>query len=164
MGSSGSRRGMPVIRDRRRVAPGNVLQSGQGPPPHLGVGLAAFNGKFVLVVHEGVGQLRLVMDHVPEKQGLPAAHMDLPQLVRGVQGQIVIAGHGGGGHPCAVQVAGVDRVNLLTAQPLSQGVDLLQTQVRHVSVPVALHHPIPIALGLYVPNEINFRHKSASES
>ena len=42
--------------------------------------------------------------------------------------------------------------------------DLPPPQGREVAVPMALHHAVDIALRLRMPNEINFRHKSASKS
>ena len=159
--------GDPVADDGHGLAgvvPGDLLQGGAGALSHLGVGLAPLDGPLVLLEHKRMGKLRLVMDDVAEKLRLPAAHMDLPQLPGAVQGQIMEAGDGGGGEPGAVQVAGIERVDLHIPETLRQRVDLAAAHGGHISIPMPLHHAIAVALSLGMPNEINFRHKSAYES
>ena len=148
---------LPVVRfrdaDKLRV----------GALPDLGVGLRAGRLPLFGVEDEIVHGLRLLVGHVAEKSGLPRADIYLAQGGAQLHGQVVIPRDRGGGQAGAVEVACVQRIDMHRAEALGQRVDLLQAERRHGAVPVPLHHAVEVALGLCVPNKINFRHNCASK-
>ena len=146
------------------ILPGDARKGGVGPVPDLGVGLRPIQLPVLLIGDEAQHFFGLLIGHVSEKLCLPGAYVDLPQQRLGLYGEIMPAADGRGGHPGAVQVAGIQRVNMYVFKAFCQQINLPQTQLGHAAVPVALHHPVEISLRLSVPNEINFRHNCASKS
>ena len=146
------------------VLSGNALQGGIGPVADLGISLRSVQLPVLLIGDKALHLLRLLIGHIGKKPGLPGADVDLPQQGFGLDGKIVPAADGCGSHPGAVQIAGIQRVNMYIFKALSQQIDLPPAQRGHTAVPVALHHTVEISLCLGVPNEINFRHNCASKS
>ena len=140
----------------------DLVQRRQRPSLHLLIGLGPGEIKMLLIVHEAVKLLRLFPDDIGEGLGLPGADVDLPQASVRLHGQIVVFCDGGGGEARTPEVAGVNGVHRDSAKALGQGIALPYPEGRHVPVPVPLHVAIEVALGLNVPNYINFCHKPAS--
>ena len=138
----------------------DLFQHGGGAAAHVVIALGAIETEFLGAVDKGVHRLGLRPAHVAEKARLPGADVDLAQLALGAQRQRVIAADRPGREHRALQVAGVQRVDLHVAHPLGERVDLLQAERGHVAVPVPLHRAEEVALGLGVADEIDFGHVS----
>ena len=144
------------------VCRGDFVQGLKHALPHVLEGLGSGEAEVCRVVQEGIHQLRLLPEKIGKGPGLPGTDINLPQASVRLHGQIVVFCDGGGGEARTPEVAGVNGVHRDRAKALGQGVPLPYSERRHVPVPVPLHVAVEIALGLDVPNYINFCHKPAS--
>ena len=129
---------------------------------HVMEGLGPLQIKVLGVVQEGVEERRGLPDRVGKGLALPGADVDLPQTAVRIQRHAAPPGKGEGREARPDQVAGVHGVDRHVPEPRREALHLLYAAGRDVPVPVALHVPVEVALRLYVPNYINFCHKTAS--
>ena len=145
--------------DRLPIVPrGKVLNGAGHALLHCTDRLAAGHGPAVRIRVEIVHLLRKFVLHVAPGAALPHAHADLRQARCGHGRNVMIARDRLGRRARTRQVAAVERVDVLAAEPLRERVDLLQAERGDAPVPAPLDAAVEVALRFRVPDQINFRH------
>ena len=101
---------------------------------------------------EQIGKFRLLIIGVPERTVFPGTDIKLLQTRIGKIGNRMIPQKAIGGFLCALQITGINRIQVHRGKPLRQSFDLQPALRSDFPVRTALPQPIEIALGFRMTN------------